>query len=130
MFKKLKAFIHPFYKYYKFHMKRMIMMSSRLVIKEDKTISKNQLLVNGKMVNKMSIVSHISQWAKKSFVFSNGTVHLPEEVELPISNVEEEMTKLNNFKTTKLGALDYLITCVLAIGIKIGREMERHERGE
>lgn len=129
MFNKIKLFIYPFYKYYKFHIKRKVLsLSNRLVIEEDKIINKNQVIVNGKKINKMSIVSHISKWAKKSFVFSNGMVNLPNEVDMPISNIDDEMTQLKNFKTTKLGALEYLITCVLAIGIKIGREIERYEQ--
>ena len=98
-------------------------------LEQKKLVGKNQLLVNGKVMNKLSIVTHISQWIRDTFVFRANEAYLPVEKPLPVNNVDEELTKVENFKKTGLtSAMDYLVLTILAIGIKIGREMERNEQ--
>jgi hypothetical protein len=112
---------------------RRIHMSDKKIkaqeeLEQKKIVGENQLLVNGKVMNKLSVVSHIAEWVRQTFVFRSGEVFLPEEKPLPVNDVEEELTKIKNFKGTGLKALDYLILVVLAMGIKMGREMERNEQ--
>jgi hypothetical protein len=100
-------------------------------LKEKKLVGTNQVLVNDKIMNKASVISHITEWVRQTFVFRSGDVYLPVEKPLPVNNVEEELVKLDNFKKLNWGesrTLPYLITVVLAIGIKIGREMEKNDQ--
>ena len=102
-----------------------MMRVSRMQIKDkaDKKLSKEEVMLNGNRLPKVSVIKHIADWARTNFVFQNGTVHLPNDCKLPVDNVDEELTNLNVFEKTNMRALEYLITCILAIGIKIGKEM-------
>ena len=93
-------------------------------------ISKDKYIVNGNEINKREVIKVLSDWARKAFIFQNHKVHLPHDTEVPVKNVDEELVDLNVFDKTGMDALDYLITCILAVGIKIGREMEQKERDE
>lgn len=96
-------------------------------VREEEVLTKDDYVLNRKKVNKIEIIKGLTKWVKQSFIFQNLTVHLPYEVELPIET-QEELVKLSEFKKTGMKALEYLVTCVLAVGIRIGREMERYEQ--
>ena len=101
---------------------------ARLTIRDKKKrLSNDEVLVNGNRIPKLALVQHLTAWAKDTFVFQNGTVHLPYDCKMPIENVNDELTNLDVFEKTQLKALDYLITCILAIGIKIGKEIAEKE---
>lgn len=108
--------------------RRIIMSENNKPKVEKKLVGENQLLINEKVMNKLSVVTHLSEWVRNVFIFQRGDIHLPEEKPLPVNNVDEELVKLSNFRGTGLKALEYLVLVVLAIGIKIGREMERNDR--
>jgi len=92
-----------------------------------KEVNKNQVLVNGKVIDKLSVVSLLSQWLRETFIFRNNEVYLPVEKTLPINNVDDELTKIESFKASGLHAIEYMVLCILVIGIKIGREMEHNQ---
>lgn len=101
---------------------------ARLTIRDRKRkLAKDEVLVNGNRIPKLALVQHLTAWAKDTFVFQNGTVHLPYDCKMPIDDINDELTNLEVFEKTQLKALDYLITCILAIGIKIGKEMAEKE---
>lgn len=102
----------------------------KMQIRTKKKLDKNIYLVNNQPVHKRTVIKTLTDWARKAFVFQNGTVHLPYDTEVPINDIREELVDLNVFDKTGMGALEYLITCVLAVGIKIGRELEKQERDE
>jgi hypothetical protein len=100
-------------------------------LKEKKIIGENQVLINGKVMNKVSVIGHLTEWIRTTFVFRQGDVNLPIEKPLPVNNIEEELVKLENFKKLNFGesrALPYMVTILLAIGMKIGREMEKNDQ--
>ena len=100
----------------------------KMKIKGRRKLDKSTYIVNNQPIHKHNVIKTLTDWARRAFVFQNGTVHLPYDTQVPVANVDEELVDLNVFDKTGMGALEYLITCVLAIGIKIGREMERRER--
>ena len=85
----------------------------------------DEYLINDNAVNKEELIKELSRWVRSSFIFQNLDVHLPNEVNMPIET-NEKLTELNRFKPTGMRALEYLVVCILSIGIKIGREMERN----
>lgn len=88
-------------------------------------LTDDEYLINDNAVNKEDLIKDISRWVRSSFIFQNLDVHLPNEVNMPIET-NEKLTELNRFKPTGMRALEYLVVCILSIGIKIGREMERN----
>ena len=88
-------------------------------------LTDDEYLINDNAVSKEDLIKDISRWVRSSFIFQNLDVHLPNEVSLPVET-NEKLTDLNRFKPTGMRALEYLVVCVLSIGIKIGREMERN----
>ncbi len=99
-------------------------------INKDKrnAISADKVVLNGVILDKIAVVKFLKDWVDGAFVFQNRKVHLPLDTELPVNGIDEELVDLKVFEKTGMGALEYLITCVLAVGIKIGREMEAKER--
>lgn len=85
----------------------------------------DEYLINDNAVNKEELIKELSRWVRSSFIFQNLDVHLPNEVALPIET-NEKLTELNRFRPTGMRALEYLVVCILSIGIRIGREMERN----
>ena len=85
----------------------------------------DEYLINDNAVNKEELIKELSRWVRSSFIFQNLDVHLPNEVALPIET-DEKLTELNRFRPTGMRALEYLVVCILSIGIRIGREMERN----
>ena len=85
----------------------------------------DEYLINDNAVNKEELIKELSRWVRSSFIFQNLDVHLPNEVALPIET-NEKLTELNRFRSTGMRALEYLVVCILSIGIRIGREMERN----
>lgn len=85
----------------------------------------DEYLINDNAVNKEELIKELSRWVRSSFIFQNLDVHLPNEVALPIET-NEKLTELNRFRHTGMRALEYLVVCILSIGIRIGREMERN----
>lgn len=107
------------------------LVSKRLTSKKShpkKKLNKSDIVLEEKVVNKMSVIMSISAWTKKYFVFHNKKVHLvTQPKELPVKNVNDELFDITEFKKTGMSGLEYLILVVLNIGIKIGREMEKYE---
>ena len=100
-------------------------------LKNKKKIDESKYVLNDQEMDKLEVIKHISNWARESFIFHNRQVYLPNDVDMPVQGINEELTNADKFiEETKLGALEYLITCVLSIGIKIGREMEKRERDD
>ena len=90
-------------------------------------INKNdEYLVDNEIVDKEEFIKSLAKWARSSFIFQNHDVHLPKETKLPVE-VDELLTNITFFKPTGMKALEYLILCILSIGIKIGREMEKND---
>jgi hypothetical protein len=114
---------------------RRLHMSDRDIQKQEelqdkKIIGENQVIVNGKVMNKVGVITHLTSWVQETFVF-RGAVNLPAEKPMPVNNIDEELVKLENFKKISWGdsrVLSYLITIILSIGIKIGREMEKNDQ--
>ena len=103
---------------------------AQLVRKVERTkLDNNDYLINDSVVNKEDFIKQLSKWVRSSFVFQNLDVHLPNEIDMPVE-LEEELTNLNRFKATGMRALEYLVLCVLSVGIKIGREMEKNDNRE
>ena len=98
---------------------QLVRKVERVKLKDD------EYLINDNAVNKEELIKELSRWVRSSFIFQNLDVHLPNEVALPIET-NEKLTELNRFRPTGMRALEYLVVCILSIGIRIGREMERN----
>ena len=102
------------------------MEQNKDIYKENKKeLQPNQFLVNGEVYDQDFVYKLLSEYILNTYVFRNSTVYLPVEKPLPVKNVKKP--NLNYFKNNNMNATHVLVSDILNIGIKIGREMEKND---
>lgn len=111
-----------------FMINKLIDVKRRMNMTEKEFLKDSEYILNGNITEKEALVKLLESWTRETFIFRDGQIYLPHEKPLPVSNLDEALVKLENYKESSLeSALGYLIMIMLSIGVKIGKEMAEND---